>query len=101
MTLREPSETNGFVNALPMLHHRQMPSIAGGAMSLDQIVTMGGQDADLGQPWRGDASLELHDSEWDQPASLLPVREVIGGYYREVGVTFAGGTLLEDRSRPI
>ena len=47
------------------------------------------------------ASLELFDSEWDQPASLLPVREVIGGYYREVGVTFAGGTLLEDRSQPI
>ena len=101
VTLREPSETNGFVNALPMLHHRQMPSIAGGAMSLDQIVTMGGRDADLGQPWKGDAELELFDSEWDQPASLLPVREVIGGYYREVGVTFAGGTLLEDRSQAI
>lgn len=101
VTLREPSETNGFVNALPMLHHRQMPSIAGGAMSLDQIVTMGGRDADLGQPWKGDAELELFDSEWDQPASLLPVREVIGGYYREVGVTFAGGTLLEDRSNPV
>ncbi len=95
------SDTNGFVNALPMLHHRQMPSIAGGALSLDQVVTMGGKDADLGQPWKGDASLELFDSEWDQPASLLPVREVIGGYYREVGVTFAGGTLLEDRSQPI
>ena len=104
MTLREPSDTNGFVNALPMLHHRTMPSIAGGAsaaMSLDQVVTMGGVDADLGQSWRGDASLELFDSEWDQPASLLPVREVIGGYYREVGTTFAGGTLLEDRSKPV
>ncbi len=106
VTLREPSDTNGFVNALPMLHHRTMPSIsassiAGGAMSLDQVVTMGGVDPDLGQPWRGDASLELFDSEWDQPASLLPVREVIGGYYREVGTTFAGGTLLEDRSRPV
>jgi len=89
-----------------MLHHRTMPSIAGGApgterLSLDQVVTLGGVDADLGKPWVGDASLELFDSEWDQPASLLPVREVIGGYYREVGVTFAGGTLLEDRSRPV
>ena len=46
------SDTNGFVNALPMLHHRQMPSIAGGALSLDQVVTMGGKDADLGQPWK-------------------------------------------------
>ena len=99
VTLREPSDTNGFVNALPMLHHRQMPSIAGGALSLDQVVTMGGVDADLGQSWKGDAELDLWDSEWDQPASLLPVREVIGGFYREVGVTFAGGTLLEDRSQ--
>ncbi|MFM7145802.1 MAG: acetoacetate decarboxylase family protein, partial [Actinomycetales bacterium] len=30
VTLREPSDTSGFVNALPMLHHRTMPSIAGG-----------------------------------------------------------------------
>ena len=82
VTLREPSDTNGFVNALPMLHHRQMPSIAGGALSLDQVVTMGGVDADLGQSWKGDAELDLWDSEWDQPASLLPVREVIGGFYR-------------------
>lgn len=101
VTLREPSDTNGFVNALPMLHHRQMPSIAGGALSLDQVVTMGGVDADLGQPWRGDAELTLADSEWDQPESLLPVREVIGGYYREVGVTFAGGRLLTDRSQQV
>ena len=101
VTLREPCDTNGFVNALPMLHHRTMPSIAGEAMSLDQVVTMGGVDADLGQSWTGDASLELFDSEWDQPASLLPVREVMAGYYREVGTTFAGGTLLEDRSKPV
>ena len=57
--------------------------------------------ANKGLSWRGDAELTLHDSEWDQPASLLPVREVIGGYYREVGVTFAGGTLLEDRSKAV
>jgi acetoacetate decarboxylase len=97
VTLREPSDTNGFVNALPMLHHRVMPDISGTGLSLDEVVTMGGVDADLGQPWRGDAELELFDSEWDEPASLLPVREVIGGYYREVGVTFAGGRLLDGR----
>jgi hypothetical protein len=70
-------------------------------MSLSQIVTMSGVDADLGDPWRGDAELELHDSPWDQPASLLPVEEIIGGYYREVGVTFAGGTLLTDNSASV
>ena len=99
VTLREPSPTNGFVNGHPMVHHRFMPSITGDGMSLSQIVTMGGVDADLGEPWVGEAELELHDSPWDKPASLLPVREIIGGFYREVGVTFAGGSLLRDSSQ--
>ena len=102
VTLREPSETNGFVNGHPMVHHRYMPSLVPGAgMSMSQIVTMGGIDADLGQPWKGDAELSLFDSPWDEPASLLPVDEIIGGYFREVGVTFAGGRLLHDDSQPI
>lgn len=95
VTLREPSETNGFVNALPMLHHRIMPAIERGAgLSLNEVVTMSGVDADLGQPWVGDAELHIADSQWDELASVLPVKEVIAGYYREVGVTFNGGTLL-------
>jgi acetoacetate decarboxylase len=95
VTLREPSPTNGFVNGLPMLHHRIMPSVeAGGGLSLNEVVTMSGVDADLGQPWVGDAELHLSDSQWDELSSVLPVDEVIAGYYREVGVTFAGGTKL-------
>ena len=102
VTLREPSPTNGFVNGHPMVHHRYMPSITPGAgMSLLQIATMGGVDADLGTPWVGDAELTLFDSPWDEPAALLPVDEIIAGYYREVGVTFAGGTLLDDQSQPV
>ena len=97
VTLREPSPTNGFVNALPMLHSRLMPSIErGGGYSLNELVTMGGVDADLGQPWVGDAQLELADSPWDELATLFPVREMIAGYYREVGVTFNGGRLVAD-----
>ena len=102
VTLREPAASNGFVNAHKMVHHRFMPSLVQGAgMSLDQIVTMGGVDLDLGQPWVGDAELSLFDSPWDEPASLLPVEEIIAGYFCEVGTTFAGGTLLTDRSRPV
>ena len=102
MTLREPAESNGFVNAHKMVHHRYMPSLVPGAgMSLEQIVTMGGVDLDLGQPWKGDAELSLFDSPWDEPASLLPVDEIIAGYYCEVGTTFAGGTLLTDGSSPV
>ena len=102
VTLREPVEKNGFVNGHPMLHNRWMPSIERGkGMTMDQLVTMGGVDADLGQAWKGDAELVLGDSQWDELASILPVQEIIAGYYREVGVTFAGGTLIADRSQPI
>lgn len=102
VTLREPAESNGFVNAHKMLHNRVMPSLVPGAgMALDQLVTMGGVDLDLGQPWKGDAELTLFDSPWDEPASLLPVEEIIGGYFCEVGTTFNGGSLLTDNSRAI
>lgn len=101
LTLREPVESNGFVNGHPMLHNRTMPSITGEGLSLNQLVTMSGKDADLGQAWRGEAELQLADSQWDELDSVLPVREIIAGYYREVGVTFAGGSLLVDNSEPI
>lgn len=102
VTLEEPSETNGFVNGHPMLHSRFMPSIQQGqGMSLDQLITMSVIDADLGPAWRGDAELALADSPWDELGSILPVGEMLGGYYRELGVTFAGGSLVADRSRPV
>jgi len=101
VTLREPSETNGFVNGHAMLHSRWMPSITPGAgNSLDQLITMGGVDAEIGATWVGDFELELHDSPWDELASILPVQEKIAAYYREVGVTFNGGRLVADRSNP-
>jgi len=101
VTLREPVDSNGFVNGHKMLHSRWMPSITPGAgNSLDQLITMGGVDTTLGQAWGGDAELELHDSQWDELASILPVEKILGGYWREVGTTFNGGTLVADRSNP-
>lgn len=102
VTLREPSDTNGFVNGHAMLHSRFMPSIEKDAgMSMDQLITMHGIDADLGQAWKGDAEIVLGDSQWDELGSILPVTQILGGYYREVGVTFAGGKLIADRSNPV
>jgi len=101
VTLNQPSATNGFVNGHAMLHNRWVPSITPGlGNSLDQLITMSGIDADLGQPWSGEAELELFDSPWDELASTLPIKEIIGGFYREVGVTFNGGKLLLDTSNP-
>jgi hypothetical protein len=50
--------------------------------------------------WSGDAEIVLGDSQWDELGSILPVEKVLGGYYRELGVTFAGGTLVADFSDP-
>ncbi|HLX51530.1 MAG TPA: acetoacetate decarboxylase family protein [Streptosporangiaceae bacterium] len=43
--------------------------------------------------WRGDATLELFGSPTEELARLT-VDEVIGGYYRQVGVTWDGGSVL-------
>ncbi|MBI2238541.1 MAG: acetoacetate decarboxylase family protein [Actinobacteria bacterium] len=93
-TIEGPSETAGFVNALPMLHNRWFPSIEeGGRLSMDELVTMRGDDAEATQAWRGTAELALFDSPAEELARLAP-SEMIGGYYRSVGVSFAGGTVL-------
>jgi acetoacetate decarboxylase len=98
ITLTEQVDSNGFVNALPMLHHRQVRAIErGGGLALDELVTMGGYDADLGPAWGADAELDLADSPWDEVAAALPVRELIGGYYRQVGVSWNGGTTVVRR----
>ena len=99
ITLTGPSESNGFVNALPMLHHRQVRPIERGAQgwALDEVVTMSGVGFEHGQAWRADAELQLFDSPWDDLASTLPVREIIGGYYVQVGTSWDGGTTLARR----
>ncbi len=53
--MTEPSEHAGFVNALPMIHNRWMPSIeSDGSDSLDELVTMSGFDAEVGRTYAGE-----------------------------------------------
>ncbi|MFE6163663.1 acetoacetate decarboxylase family protein [Streptomyces sp. NPDC056486] len=94
VTLREPSETNGFVNAHPMAHHRQLPSIEGKGLALDELIASGAASFEGGQPWWGEAELALFDAPTEELAALT-IEEPIGAYYRQVGVTWNGGTLLE------
>ncbi|GLW98673.1 acetoacetate decarboxylase family protein [Microtetraspora sp. NBRC 16547] len=92
--LREPSETNGFVNGHPMAHNRWLQSIEPGkGLALDELIVTGGASFEGGQAWAGDAEIELFDSPTEELADLT-VDEVIGGYYRQVGVVWNGGTLL-------
>lgn len=95
VTLRGTSETNGFVNGHPMVHSRYMPRIENdGTDSFHELVTMRGVDVELGQAWQGDAEIELRPGPSEEH-TRLEVREVLGGYWRSVGTTFAGGTTLE------
>jgi acetoacetate decarboxylase len=95
VTLTGSSSSGGFVNGHAMLHHRWFPSIElDGRDSLAEVVTMSGVDVDLGPAYTGDATLELFDSPSEELLSLAP-REIIGGYFRSVGTTFAGGRTLE------
>ena len=97
VTLRGVSPTGGFVNAHPMAHHRWMPSIEKGAPdALDELVASGSASFEGGPAWQGDASLELFASPTEELAAL-EVREIIGGYYRQVGITWDGGTVLARR----
>jgi len=94
VTLREQAPSAGFVNGHPMAHHRWLPSIEKGAPdALDELIRSGSASVDAGPAWRGDATLELFESPSEELARL-EVREIIGGYYQQVGVTWDGGKVL-------
>ncbi len=93
-TITGSSQNAGFVNGHPMLHSRFMPAIeANGDDSLSDLVTMSGINVEIGRQFKGTAEIRLHDSPFAELSRLVPI-EMIGGYYREVGTTFAGGTTL-------
>ncbi len=98
VTLDGTADSNGFVNGHPMLHHRWFPKIElDGHDSLDEVVTMAGVDVEVGPVYAGSATLELFDAPTEELHLLRP-QEMLGGYFRTVGTTFAGGTTL--RSTP-
>jgi acetoacetate decarboxylase len=94
LRLTGESESGGFVNALPMLHSRWMPSIDPAAgPSMDELVTMHSRDVELGPAYTGEADVQLFRAPTEELAALEP-REMIAGYWRQVGATFTGGERL-------
>jgi acetoacetate decarboxylase len=94
LTLRSPSETNGFVNGHPMAHHRFYPGIESGSPdAYAELISSGAKSFEGGPAWTGDVELRLFDSPTEE-LSRLTVDEIIGGYYRQVGVVWDGGTTL-------
>ncbi|ONI74756.1 acetoacetate decarboxylase [Actinosynnema sp. ALI-1.44] len=96
VTLREPSDTNGFVNGHPMAHHRTLPSITGDGLALDELIESGAKSFEAGPAWRGEADLELFEAPTEELARLV-VREPIAAYFRQLGVVWDGGKVLEKR----
>ena len=94
-TIESESEHAGFVNALPMVHNRWMPSIeCDGKDSLDEVVTMSGYDAEIGLTFQGSFEIDFFNSPVEE-FQLLSPEELIKGYYRQVGVSWKGGTTLK------
>jgi acetoacetate decarboxylase len=94
ITLREPSATNGFVNAHKMAHHRIVPGISAGSPdAYAELIESGSSEFEAGQAWQGDAELRLFESPTEE-LHRLQVEEIIGGYYRQVGVVWNGGRSL-------
>jgi acetoacetate decarboxylase len=94
LTLTGPADTAGFVNALPMLHSRWMPSIEkDGGDALAELVTMRSRDVELGPAHVGEVEIRLFDAPGEELTALAPT-ETIAGYWRQVGATFDGGTRL-------
>ncbi|MEU1854317.1 acetoacetate decarboxylase family protein [Streptomyces sp. NPDC019990] len=95
VTLREPAADNGFVNGHPMAHHRWLPAIEkGGGLALNELIETGAASFEAGQPWVGEAELELFEAPTEE-LSRLEIQEPIAAYYRQVGVVWDGGRLLE------
>lgn len=94
VTLRAASDTNGFVNGHPMAHHRLYPGISSGAPdAFNELISSSSASFEAGQAWAGDAELRLFEAPTEE-LSRLGVEEIIGGYYRQVGVVWNGGETL-------
>ncbi len=99
-TITGTADSAGFVNGHPMLHSRQMPAIeCDGSQSLDELVTMRGYDVELGPVYSGDVTLDVHPAPTEELQRLAP-HELIGGYWRRVGNSWAGGTTLHAEPNP-
>ena len=97
VTLVDEVADNGFVNAHPMAHNRIVRSIDDpSTYRLDEIIATGAAESEGSPVFRARIDeFELFASPTEELDRLAP-REIIGGYYRQVGVVWNGGRLLHD-----
>lgn len=94
ISLAQPCERNGFVNGHPMAHHRWLPAIDGKGDAHAELIESGAASFQGNPPWAAKVEqFKLYDSPIEELAQLEP-REIIGGYYRQIGVVWNGGKSL-------
>jgi hypothetical protein len=94
ITLTGPAEKNGFVNGHPMAHHRWLPAIDGKGDAYAELIESTGAKFEGGQPFAASVDhFALFDAPTEELAHLKP-KEIIGGYYRQIGVVWNGGKSL-------
>ena len=99
-TITEPCETAGFVNSHPMLHNRWVPAIeSNGVDSLSELVTMTGFDVEIGRSFTGSFELTLGTAPTEEFCRLVP-RELLNGYWREIGFSWKSGITLRRSNLP-
>jgi hypothetical protein len=97
ITLLDESPTNGFVNGHPMAHNRFVRAIDDpSVMRVDEIIATGAASGEGGPAFRASVDhFQLFESPTEELDRIAP-QEIIGGYYRQVGVQWNGGRLLHD-----
>ncbi|MDI9349964.1 MAG: acetoacetate decarboxylase family protein [Candidatus Symbiobacter sp.] len=107
VTLDHEVAQNGFVNGHPMAHHRYLPAISISSKSphdgdvFAELIQSGGAKFTGGPIWAATIDhFALLPAPTEQLAELAP-REFIGAYYRQIGVVWDGGTVLETLVTPL
>ncbi len=95
LTLREESRDQRLRQRPPDGPPPRLPRIASGAPdAFAELISSGASEFEGGPSWKGDVDLRLFESPTEE-LDRLRVDEVIGGYYRQVGVVWNGGASLE------
>lgn len=97
ITLAGEAATNGFVNGHPMAHNRFVRAIDNPSrMRLDEIIVTGSAKVEGGPAYAAHVdAFDVFPAPTEELDRLAP-QELIGGYYRQVGVVWDGGRLLHD-----
>jgi acetoacetate decarboxylase len=97
ITLLDEAPANGFVNAHPMAHNRFVRAIDDPSQyRLDEVIATASASAEGGPAFRARVDgFRLFEAPTEELDRLAP-EEIIGGYYRQVGVVWDGGSLLHD-----